>query len=109
MRLQNVSPKNRSSPSRDAFRLARLLTARPADVDEAGAAVDATGKGKGGKSKADQEDIDALLAELEAPKQPAGEGAVLHTQTLLEHPHGCSCVRRGYGMRLFRPLDVEAS
>eukprot|EP00208_Stichococcus_sp_RCC1054_P001979 CAMPEP_0206140654 /NCGR_PEP_ID=MMETSP1473-20131121/10223_1 /ASSEMBLY_ACC=CAM_ASM_001109 /TAXON_ID=1461547 /ORGANISM="Stichococcus sp, Strain RCC1054" /LENGTH=1691 /DNA_ID=CAMNT_0053534881 /DNA_START=139 /DNA_END=5214 /DNA_ORIENTATION=- len=43
-------------------------------ADEAGAAVDATGKGKGGKSKADQEDIDALLAELEAPKQPAGEG-----------------------------------
>lgn len=59
------------------------LTARPAAVDGAGA----TGKGKGGKSRADQEDIDALLAELEAPKQPAAEGTV--SQTL------CKGIRMG--------------
>ena len=38
-------------------------------VDEAAA------RGNGVKSKADEEDIDALLAELEAPKQPAAESA----------------------------------
>lgn len=40
------------------------------------AAPAAKGKGsKGGKSAAEAEEIDALLAELDAPKQPAAEPA----------------------------------
>lgn len=42
----------------------------------AGGAPAAKGKGgKGGKSAAEAEEIDALLAELDAPEQPAAEAA----------------------------------